>query len=62
MLTLYASRGHKVGMVVLLAGGGGDGHAQIDAFMARHPNFFDTFNVVKVTMASWEEINGITSP
>ncbi len=60
MLTPYFCRGHKVGMLVLVAGGVEDAHAQVDAFMARYPNFFNTWDV-RVTLASWQEIMGISS-
>jgi len=45
-------------MLVLVAGGVED--AQVDAFMARYPNFFNTWDV-RVTLASWQEIMGISS-
>lgn len=47
-------------MLVFLAGGVEDPHAQVDAFMARHANFFNTWDA-KVTMESWLEIMGISS-
>ncbi len=47
-------------MLVLVAGEVGNAHAQVDAFMARFPNFFNTWDV-SVTLASWQEIMGISS-
>ncbi len=47
-------------MLVLVTGGVEDAHAQVDAFMARYPNFFNTWDV-RVTLASWQEIMGISS-
>ena len=52
--------GHRAGLVVFLGGGDGEPHAQIDAFMARYPTFFDSGNT-KSTLASWRERMGINN-